>query len=46
MFDSMYLRADEYYMLQKTEESKEPVSETIIPVFMMSDEEFLRGESK
>ena len=40
------LAADEYSMVQKAEESKEPVSTIIIPVFMMSDEEFLRGESK
>mgnify|MGYP000322977517 CR=1 FL=1 len=40
------LAADEYAMVQKAEESKEPISKIIIPVFMMDDEEFLRGESK
>ena len=40
------LAADEYFIKQEVEESKEPISKIIIPVFMMSDEEFLRGESK
>ena len=40
------LTPEEYFIKQGVEESKEPVSNSIIPVFMMSDEEFLRGESK